>query len=261
MELEGVLEENEFEMDDDYGVDPLRVDCYLNNFNVALNANDRIRTRLYWVEQRRFFTKVTNAIIEVLPGDGNIGNFEMFDSVTSATAPVTSTTIPSDSLSNTLFSLDTGSYDTLIFNDSASLIYNNTRFNTSGSTVSTRYSSITDNFLFMVGDYVRFGTFFKYNTDLFYITKVIEPIVYGSGSISGSLRLVLDSVSSISTQAFAFMRKYPDETSVILDFNKDEGQASSGVLLPYNIKPDIKDNVGNIVGPLKEKLLANVLIL
>jgi hypothetical protein len=61
--------------------------------------------------------------------------------------------------------------------------------------------------------------------------------------------------------SFAILRKVEDETTIILDFKKKDGLPSNAFMIPYNIKPEIKKEIGNIVAPLKDTILSKVLII
>jgi hypothetical protein len=54
---------------------------------------------------------------------------------------------------------------------------------------------------------------------------------------------------------FIILRKVPDETNIVLDFAKQEGRTSSGIVLPADIPPALQDKAGNIVKELKSQNL------
>jgi hypothetical protein len=59
---------------------------------------------------------------------------------------------------------------------------------------------------------------------------------------------------SISSEAFAILRKVPDETCVMLNFKKTEGETSKSILIPGNLELPVLKEVANIVEPLKISL-------
>lgn len=247
------------------GTTSIRVDCVVDNFQTSLIAGDELRVRMFIVEQKGLFQKVQDITIDVLSGNGSIGYFEMYDSITTVSTPVSYTTI--GSTAGALYTIDTSTYDTIIFSDAASLLYNKTRFNVSGAFIPGRYDDVVYDFSFQKGDVVRFGTYYQYEANLYTVINVIEPIIYtpaASGpTVNSPLKLVLDRqvpISEFSEQKFAIFRHLPDETCVILNFNKPDGPTSAGILIPHNLKEDIKQDIGNILGPLKSKVFANVLI-
>jgi hypothetical protein len=67
--------------------------------------------------------------------------------------------------------------------------------------------------------------------------------------------------NTISTGSFAFFRKSPDETCVMINFKKREGLTSNALLLPFNLEEDMRKNIGNIIAPLKDTVLSKVLVI
>jgi hypothetical protein len=60
-----------------------------------------------------------------------------------------------------------------------------------------------------------------------------------------------------------FLKRVPDETSVILNLVKQPGKTSYGFILPQNISPDVLDNIDNITKNVKLQLLdagSNVIV-
>ena len=54
---------------------------------------------------------------------------------------------------------------------------------------------------------------------------------------------------------FIILKKVPDETNIVLDFAKQEGRTSSGIVLPADIPKSLQDKAGNIVKELKSQNL------
>jgi hypothetical protein len=54
---------------------------------------------------------------------------------------------------------------------------------------------------------------------------------------------------------FIILRKIPDETNIVLNFDKQEGRTSSGIILPADLPQTLKDRAGNIVKELKSQNL------
>ena len=54
-----------------------------------------------------------------------------------------------------------------------------------------------------------------------------------------------------------FLKKIVDETSIILNFKKPEGNTSYGFILPNNLHPEVLDNIDTITKEIKLKLLAD----
>lgn len=66
-------------------------------------------------------------------------------------------------------------------------------------------------------------------------------------SISGS--------SAKQIQNYIFLSKEKDETNVIINKTKNEGNTSSGIIIPNTIDPNIKSKIGNIIKQLKNQNL------
>ena len=54
---------------------------------------------------------------------------------------------------------------------------------------------------------------------------------------------------------FIILKKTPDETNIVLDFPKQDGKTSSGIVLPADIPQSLQDRAGNIVKELKSQNL------
>ena len=54
---------------------------------------------------------------------------------------------------------------------------------------------------------------------------------------------------------FVILKKVPDETNIVLDFAKQPGQTSTGIVLPADIPKTLQERAGNIVKELKSQNL------
>lgn len=242
----------------------IEVNCALANYEISLNQSDEIRLKVFLVEMREFFQRTEDILFTLEAGNASRGFIEVYDTITSTTVPVTTGSIVS---SPAIFYLDTD-YQTLIFNDSASVFYDNSTFVAPTGSVANNidiyYSPVKDLFHFETGDTVRFDSYFTTNAAYFYLINIIDPVVSytgGTPTVISKLKVKLDraiSSGSVSTQHFAFLRPEDDETNVMMDFNKITGKTSAGLLLPWNLEDDIKADVSNIISPLKDKLLSKV---
>ena len=50
---------------------------------------------------------------------------------------------------------------------------------------------------------------------------------------------------------FIFLAKIPDETNVIINYEKNPGETSPGILYTEDINPKLKKEAGNIIKGLK----------
>ena len=54
---------------------------------------------------------------------------------------------------------------------------------------------------------------------------------------------------------FVILKKVEDETNIVLDFPKQQGKTSSGIILSTDVPKVLKDQAGNIVKELKSQNL------
>lgn len=272
----GVDEAHSSILQDDNIYSPFIVKCVLNehtdviNSRIALNTGDKIRLKVYFAEMRDFFARSGNIIFTINPGNTSTSFFEVFDAINATVTPVTEIILDSSVLSP-IFTLD-GDNQTLIFNDTASIIYDMTTFQapniTNPTSISNYYSPVESIFHFDKGDIVRFTSYFTYNPTFYTVLAVTDPVFIYVGStrvLSSPLKVKLDkplnAVYITPPSVFAFLKKSPDETTIILNFNKTEGQSSNALIVPKNLYDPIKKNIGNIIGPLKDTVFAKVLVI
>lgn len=63
-----------------------------------------------------------------------------------------------------------------------------------------------------------------------------------------------------SIQKYIISRKIPDETNIVIEYQKRNGQTSAGVAKNTNLAPDIDAKLANIISDLKSKIFSTVLI-
>ena len=112
------------------------------------------------------------------------------------------------------------------------------------------YTPVSDTFSILPGDLFRFGEFTSpsakyYEVDYTYSSPSKVVVFKNSGSINPSV---------ITPESFAILRKVPDETSIILNYNKTEGDTSKALAIPSNLERVVADNVANIIQPLRVAL-------
>jgi hypothetical protein len=242
----------------------IEVSCVLNDVRLNMDENDKLRLKVYFAEMRNFFNRTEDIYFEIKSGDSSTSFFEVWDFVNSGTTTVTTSSIAG---SPDIFDLDADN-QTIIFNDTSSLLYKKTTFvpSTNTGSISSYYSPVEDLFEFKVGDVVRFTTYNTIKADLYKIIEVTEPVTSYFGTdviLLEPLKIKLDRLinyNDVNSRTFAFLRRKDDETSIILDFKKKEGATSNGLVIPYNLDKNIKNNVSNIISPLKDKILSKILI-
>lgn len=240
--------------------------CQLLNQKVKLGIDDKVRLRLYFAEVTTFFRRCEDIYFEIPSGDSSKSYFEVYDLNNSETILVTNAAIPE---APPLFTTEPDNR-TITFNDSASVLYKNVIFEPQDAanpkSLANLYSFVDFPFEFKKYDLVRFTKFFTINPEYYYILEVIDPILQQVGNTQNVLRplqIVLDREyipNAVSSANFAFFRKSPDETCVMINFKKREGLTSNAVILPFNLQEPIRKNIGNIMAPLKDTILSKVLV-
>jgi hypothetical protein len=248
--------------------------CQLFNKEVKLNQNDKLRVRFYFAEVTTFFRRSENIYFEMQPGTTSQAFFEVWDKVTANTTQVTTTTIGVDPLHPIIIA--SSDNKTVVFNEEASLLWKQgvifePQDPSNPASISNSYSAVEYPFNVKVYDVIRFTQFNAIKPDYYTVLEVIEPQIQAisSGTITTYVvtrpaAIVLDreyNPNQISGASFAILRKTEDETVIILDFKKKDGLPSNAFMIPYNIKPEIKKEIGNIVAPLKDTILSKVLII
>lgn len=240
--------------------------CQLLNHKVKLGVNDKIRVKFYFAEVTTFFRRNENIYFEIPSGDSSKSYFEVYDLNNSDTTLLTTATIGD---APSIFTTEPDNI-TLTFNDTASILYKNVIFEpqdvANPKSLANLYSAVDYPFEFKKYDLIRFTKFFTINSEYFYILAINEPVIQQIGNTTAVLKplqIVLDrqyASNTISTSSFAFFRKSPDETCVMINFKKREGLTSNALLLPFNLEEDMRKNIGNIIAPLKDTVLAKVLV-
>lgn len=240
--------------------------CQLLNHKVKLGINDKIRVKLYFAEVTTFFRRSDNIYFEIPSGDSSKSYFEIYDLLNSDTTLLTTATIGDIP---PIFTTEPDNI-TLTFNDTASILYKNVIFEPQDTvnpkSLANLYSAVDFPFEFKKYDIIRFTKFFTIKPDYYYITEISEPVTQQIGnntSVLKPLQITLDRQyipNAVSTGSFAFFRKSPDETCVMIDFKKREGLTSNALLLPFNLEENMRKNIGNIIAPLKDTVLSKVLV-
>lgn len=247
--------------------------CQLFNKELYLDQNDKLRVRFYFAEVTTFFRRSEDIYFEIQAGDTSKAFFEVWDKITANTTQVTTTTIVA-SPTTPLF-IPSSDNKTVVLSDEASLLWNKAFFEppstSNPDSISNSYSAVEYPFSINVYDVIRFTQFNAIKPDYYLVMEVIEPQIQAISSgtvtsyvVSRPAAIVLDreyNPNQINGASFAILRKTPDETVIILDFKKKDGLPSNAFMIPYNIKDEIKKDIGNIVAPLKDTILSKVLII
>jgi len=175
-------------------------------------------------------------------------------------------------------SIDSGSfYNKLISSYYLSkIIYeqsNNSIIQSSPDMVPSGYESVEDYLNIKVGDLIRFWNHDKNSFPKNFENEIKNIILPLSEPSTGSYdnRFIIEMKNEIPNQAcldyfesgslskkiqnFIFLNKQEDETNIIINKPKREGETSSGIILPFNIDKQTKNNAGNIIKQLKNQNL------
>ena len=107
------------------------------------------------------------------------------------------------------------------------------------------------------GDLIRFASGSEFIPQLEYeIVDVFPPTgssAYAAFRIGSKLNdVATGSLNSITKYAFA--RRIPDETNIVITHRKNTGSTSAGIAKNSNLSLDVDNKIGNIVSDLKTKL-------
>jgi len=100
------------------------------------------------------------------------------------------------------------------------------------------------------------------------ISNIILPtLTQPSLSIALHKNINLNTIQSFSANnltgsisKYIFSRKIPDETNIVIDYQKRSGQTSSGIVKNINLAPNVDAKLANIVSDLKSKIFSTVLV-
>jgi len=241
--------------------------CQLFDKDVELNQNDKIRVRFFFAEVRSFFRRSSDIYFEVATGDSSKNYFEVYDKKLADVSILSTKTLTQ---SPAFFTTDPDN-QAIVFSAEASLMYENVVFEpqdvSNPNSTANLYSPIDVPFTLQKNDIVRFTRFYSVKPEYYYILEVIEPKIENIGTqraVTRPLSIILDrpfNSNLINPATFAFFRKLPDETVIMLDFKKRPGLSSNALILPHNLEGSINKNIGEIIGPLKDTVLSKVLVI
>ena len=246
------------------GTNPfIELACTINNYKVSLSQNDKLRLKVYFIEVRNFFRRTETIYFEIAGGDSSKGYFEVYDQIASGlTLDVDQVIKGTDSTYQMFYR----SSDNIIeFDYTSSILYNNsTFFAPTGSDtdpIGYYYSNVESKFVFEPGDVIRFGSYYTIKPEMYYITRVTEPDIDFSTTpetVKVPLKIEIDrpiNEAKVNSRSFAFFKKSKDETCVILNYKKMEGETSNYLLIPFNLFPNIEKETSNIVRTIRDTIL------
>jgi hypothetical protein len=103
----------------------------------------------------------------------------------------------------------------------------------------SKYGDVNYNFNLSLGDIVTIKKDFFYQE-----FSVLSATVRGDGKVSIQVSPDIDdSFTGATPDTASFLSKQEDESNVILDFAKRDGETSYGLLIPENVSPNIAKNI------------------
>jgi hypothetical protein len=161
-----------------------------------------------------------------------------------------------------------GIYDTLVLGAFLSSYLNNAKYHpevSSGSANSSslysKYGNINYNFNINPNDVVTFKAQTPFG-DLKYFEYNIVTTYTSSGKVyiqlDNSLPSFLTTTPTYTSgtfNEFSILKRIQNETIVLLNFTKNSGQTSYGLLIPDNLHPDVVKNINTITKEVKTKLI------
>lgn len=214
--------------------------------NINLNAGEKLVFKLQNV------SNTSNNFTASL-GAGNL-NIQTVSSLTGYTA----TYIPFFSGSGTI------GYNQVVLSSGITEFYGDTYTflpNPSGITENSLYASGVD-----YGNVDNAFTIKPFDIFLLYLSNntYIEAKILSISTSSGYLTLTLDTelsttaINDIANETYKrllILSRKPDETNIILSFQKRDGKTSYGFLLPENLEKDILAKIDTITREVKQKLI------
>ena len=157
-----------------------------------------------------------------------------------------------------------GNIDTLVFNEGLSSFNNYLFLPDTGSAdlnkLYTDYGRVNNTFTPMEGDVIVL--FWDNQSTEFKIIRTFNSssnrCITLDKNLPDSLRSKINNTLDTTTSGvdkFIILRRVPDETNVILTFNKSTDPTSVGFIIPNNIHPDVLNNIDTITKEVKQKLI------
>ena len=162
----------------------------------------------------------------------------------------------------------TGSFNILTASVSMSYWYGN--FIQSGPTFSG-YQIVDEEFTLEEGDLFRFYDSGSQTFPIEFERQVKSVNVIPRDEVTNTRRLTIEfgqdvparacedfssnSIDATQIKKFIILKKMEDETNIVLNFEKQQGRTSSGIVLPSDLPTNLVEKAGNIVKNLKSQNL------
>ena len=146
---------------------------------------------------------------------------------------------------------------TITINPKLKSYINQSIFNSSGSTLYSKYGDISEIFTIEKSDYIYLK---DSKTQNYYYLEVESVNITQTTYTVNLLNSAPSYLQKENIQEAVFVKTIKDETSVVVDFKKKEGSVYYGFLLPNNVSPAILKNINTITKQLNQKLINEVSI-
>ena len=168
-------------------------------------------------------------------------------------------------ISSSISSNNDGNYDTIVLNSSLTGLENYQFVAEQGTgdnnVLYNKYGSVNEIYSPSIGDVV---VIYWEGQNVELIIKNLSYDINNKRSIifttnlPSSLKTLLNSGPSAlkgGVGTFLLLKKKPDETNILLKFNKKDGTTSLGFIIPNNLHPDVLANIDVITKEVKQKLI------
>lgn len=127
-----------------------------------------------------------------------------------------------------------------------------TTFNGSNSTLYEKYGDVDEIFSIRSGDfiYIKDG-----KTKNYYYLEINEVILNDNDLTITLFNTIPSFVVKENVEECVFIKRIKDETSIVIDFKKKDGDTSYGFVIPSNINPTFLNNIDTITKQVNLKLL------
>ena len=168
-------------------------------------------------------------------------------------------------ISSSISSNNDGNYDTIVLNSSLTGLENYQFVAEQGTgdnnVLYNKYGSVNEIYSPSIGDVV---VIYWQGQNVELIIKNLSYDINNKRSIifttnlPSSLKTLLNGGPSSlkgGVGTFLLLKKKPDETNILLKFNKKDGTTSLGFIIPNNLHPDVLANIDVITKEVKQKLI------
>jgi len=205
----------------------------------SLLQNDKIYTELTR-QKMEYSASISSSDSDVMRVYRTTGQVTLNDTTALTSIPTGSNGSFLQSISNNILCL-TSSFTSYYSASSTFIPTSSSLYNTFGE--------VYEQFYFNNYDYLV-----TKNADGIRLYEIFAVEISGS-NICVTVQPSFQSETIANLQYVVFLRKQPDETQVIVNYEKTEGNVSYGFIVPNNLHPDVLKNIDVITKEVKQKLI------